>query len=594
MPRLSHRVLSICVVATTAWAAIQATWAESAKEEGVRYTVDIAGLKGDDDLKDKIRGLSQLVKLRDKPPHSIFVLEDRAKEDSGLIRKFLRSEGYYAGRVDIDLKETAKPVKVILTVHRGPAYRLTAYRIEWRRPGAPTVPLARLGLKLGQRARGAAIVKAQSALLLLLADKSYPFAKVVTRRVVVDHAARAMRVTVTVDRGRAVRFGRPVITGAPGVDRGLIRRRLGWKPDAPYRTKPVKDARHALFATGVFSSVRIEPDRAHIGPDGRTPMLVRVAERKRHSVSLTAYYDTSLGPGGEVEWLDRNLFGGAERLSIRLGGTFVQYGGKALFRKPDLFGGPQDLLGEARYQELNAPAYDGREAVTAVAIDRRFGKRLSVKAGPIFDWSSFKIGPAREYFTLFGARASLHYDASDDRLDPTRGYRLNASIAPYVGSGLAFARAIGRVDGYWSPFGKRFTLAGWTRLSAVFGENRGALPPNKRIYAGGGNSIRGFGYQRVGPLDSAHNPIGGKSALEFGLEARLRITKTWGGVVFAEGGNVFADLAPSFNTPFRWGVGAGVRYKSPIGLLRLDLATPINRRHGDSVIQVYISIGQAF
>jgi translocation and assembly module TamA len=595
MPRLAHTVISLCAVATAAWATGHATRAETPKEQRVRYTVAIDGLEDDKKLADQIRDLSQLVEQRDKPPHSIFVLEDRARADRARLRKFLRSEGYYAGRVAFDLEETAKPVKVTLKVHRGPAYRLTEYRLKWQRPGAPSVPLDKLGLKLGQRARAEPVVKAQSALLLLLADKAFPFAKVVNRRVVVDHAARTMRVAVTVDRGRRVRFGRTEIKGAPGVDRGLVRRRLRWARNAPYRTKPLKDARKALFELGVFSSVRITPDPSRIGPDGETPMRVELAERKRHSVSITGYYDTSLGPGGEVEWLNRNLFGGAERLSIRLGGTFVEYGGKLLFRKPDLFEGPQDLIGEARYQELNAPAYDGREAVASVAIARRLSKRLTVKAGPIFDWSSFKVGPKRDYFTLFGAKATLDYDQRDDKLDPTRGYRLSADVATYVGSNLAFARAIGRANGYWSPWGgKRFTLAGWSRISAVFGENRANLPPNKRIYAGGGNSIRGFGYQRVGPLDSSNNPIGGKSAIEFGVEARLRFTKTWGGVLFVEGGNVFRDLSPDFNEPFRWGAGAGVRYKSPIGLLRLDLATPLNRRTGDSVIQIYISIGQAF
>ncbi len=596
MPRPSHKVISICAVAAAAWASGHTSWAEETKEARVRYTVEIDGLKADKKLRDQVRELSQLVDQRDKPPHSIFVLEDRAREDQARIAKFLRSEGYYAGRVSFDLKETAKPVKVILKVTRGPAYRLTAYTIKWQRSGAPAVPLDKLGIKLGQRARAAPVVKAQTALLLLLADKAYPFAKVVNRRVVVDHAARTMRVEVSVDRGRRVRFGKTTIKGAPGVDRGLIRRRLGWKRDAPYRTKPLRDTRQALFGLGVFSSVRITPDRSQIGPNGETPMLVEVAERKRHSIAVTGYFDTSLGPGGEVEWLHRNLFGGAERLSIRIGGTRAAYGGKLLFKKPDIFDGPQDLLGDARYQELNTPAYDGREAVASVAIARRwFSDRLTVKAGPIADWSSFTVGPKREYFTLFGAKAAVDYDKRDNKLDPTRGYWLTASIAPYTGSGLTFARAIGRANGYWSPLGgKRFTLAGWTRLSAVIGENRAALPPNKRIYAGGGNSIRGFGYQRVGPLDSANNPIGGKSALEFGLEARLRITKTWGGVLFVEGGNVFRHLSPDFNDPFRWGAGVGVRYKSPIGLLRLDLATPLNRRSGDSVIHVYISIGQAF
>lgn len=593
MPLLSKRVISICVAASAVWAAGHATGAEPAKDERVRYEVEITGLKDDSDLKDKVEDLSKLVADKSDPPHSIFVLEDRINEDRERIRKFLRSEGYYAGKVDIEIQETAKPVKVTVNIRRGPAYKLSAYTIDWRRAGAPEVPLDKLGLAIGRRAEAEPVVKAQSALLILLADKSYPFATVVNRRVVVDHAARTMRVEVTVDRGRKVRYGEVRIKGAPGVDRGLVRRRLAWNKGADYRNGPLRKTREALFSLGVFSSVKIAPDPNNIGTDGSVPMLVELEERKRRSIAISAYYDTSLGPGGEVEWLHRNLFGGAERLSLRVGGTRSEYGGKLTFVKPDIFQGPQDLIGELRYQELETPAYDGREAVAGVAISRKFGEQLTVKAGPVFDWSSFAIGDRRETFTLFGAIASVDYNTSDNKLDPTEGYQLIGEVAPYVGSGLALARTSARINGYWTP-DERFTLAGWSRVSAVFGENRDDLPPNKRLYIGGGNSVRGFGYQRIGPLNAANNPIGGKSAIELGLEARFRFTKTWGGVVFIEGGNAFRDLTPDFGDPFRWGVGVGVRYKSPVGLLRLDLATPLNPRTGDSFIQLYISIGQAF
>lgn len=590
-----HRVISICVAAAIVWAAGHATGAEPEKDSKIRYRVEITGLDKDGDLKKQIEGVSKLVEEKGDPPHSFFVLEDRIKEDRERIRKFLRSEGYYAGQVTVEIKETAKPVTVTLNVQRGPAYRLTAYKIDWRRPGAPEVPLSKLGLKPDQRARGEAVVDAQSALLLYLADRSYPFARVTNRRVTVDHAARTMRVEVAVDRGREIRYGEVRIKGAPGVDHDLVRRRVAWQQGAAYRTGPLRETREALFALGVFSSVRIKPDSTRIGPDGRTPMLIELDERKRRSIAISAYYDTSLGPGGEVEWLHRNLFGGAERLSLRIGGTRSEYGGKLNFQKPDIFGGPQLLLGEARYNELETPAYDGREAVAGVAISRTFAKRLTVKAGPVVDWSSFEIGSRRRNFTLFGAIASVDYNTADNKLDPLKGYQVIGEVSPYVGSGLTFARAKLRLNGYWTPFAdKRLTLAGWSRVSAVFGENRGDLPPNKLLYVGGGNSVRGFGYQRVGPLNSANNPIGGKSAIELGLEARFRITKTWGGVVFLEGGNVFRDLSPDFDDPFRWGAGVGVRYKSPIGLLRLDLATPLNPRTGDSAIQLYISIGQAF
>lgn len=556
------------------------------------YTVILKGV-ADKSLRRRIREVMTLIEKRKEPPATLIGLEQRAAGDRKTIRALLRSEGYYAGRIAIAIPESGRPVKIVVTVTPGPAYRLTRFRLRWVQGDRPDVKPADLGVVLGKRSRAAVILRAQERLFARLADGGWPLARIRERRVEVHHNSREVRVRLTVDQRRHIRFGRVVVEGAPGVDRGYIRRRVAWKRGARYTTAPVARTRERLASADVFARISIAPDESRVDPDGTTPMIIRVSERKKRTIAITGFFDTSLGPGAEVEWRHRNLFGGVEQLRVKVGGTRREYGARAQFRKPDVFLGDQDLLADIRYLELETPAYDGREAVAGIAVEWRVTPLLTLTAGPVVDWARLEQDGTTRRFLLDGALFAAKYDASNSVLNPTRGYRLHLTLAPYTGSGVTFARVIGRGSAY-IPVSRndRFVVALWSRLGLVAGEPNADLPANKRLFAGGGGSIRGFGFQRVGPLDAANNPTGGRSLFEFGAELRFRITDTWGAVLFVEGGNVSTSLFPDGR--YLYGVGAGIRYNSPAGVIRLDVATPIARRTGDSVIQVYISIGQAF
>src|SRR5262249_34760600 len=121
------------------------------------------------------------------------------------------------------------------------------------------------------------------------------------------------------------------------------------------------------------------------------------------------------------------------------------------------------------------------------------------------------------------------------------------------------------------------------------------LPPSIRFYAGGGGSVRGYAFQKLGPLDKHNDPEGGRSVIEFGSEFRVRITDTIGLAPFIEGGNVYVDSLPEVTKfDFRYGAGWDFLYYPPIGPFRFDIAFPINPRHTDDPYQFYISLGQAF
>ena len=144
----------------------------------------------------------------------------------------------------------------------------------------------------------------------------------------------------------------------------------------------------------------------------------------------------------------------------------------------------------------------------------------------------------------------------------------------------------------YQPIGGRIVFAERIRLGSIDGVSRDSIAPSRRYYAGGGGSIRGFGYQKIGPEDQNGDPLGGKSLTEFSLETRVRVGN-FGVVPFLDGGNLYASSIPKLSK-FRYGTGIGVRYYSSFGPIRVDLGTPINRRPGESRLAVYVSLGQAF
>jgi translocation and assembly module TamA len=203
-----------------------------------------------------------------------------------------------------------------------------------------------------------------------------------------------------------------------------------------------------------------------------------------------------------------------------------------------------------------------------------------------------------EEFYLAGLRGILRHDNTDNPLDPTRGTRFEINVSPYMGltdHDTNFTSVSLSGSQYLSiDDDGDYVLAARARTGTIIGEERGNLPSNKRYYSGGGGSIRGYEYQKVGPLDDDHDPLGGRSVLELGFEFRARVTKSFGVVPFVEGGNVYARSEPE-DISLLWAAGLGFRYYTAVGPLRFDVAVPLDKRENvDDDYQFYISLGQAF
>ncbi|WP_119462887.1 autotransporter assembly complex protein TamA [Rhodospirillaceae bacterium SYSU D60014] len=569
----------------------------------IPYKTVIEGIENDN-LRELLAASSSAVELEDRPPATLTLLEHRGERDTERLRTVLRSEGYYEAEVAVDIDESTKPVRLVYRIDRGPAFRLESVELS-QVEAAAEMPVqlpdaADLGLEINSRARAAEIVAAQENLLRRLQQQGFPYPTITERQVVVDRRTRKVRVSYRVDPGAKARFGPTTITGLRAVEEPFVRALIPWQENKPFDIRRFNELRTALLETGLFSTVRIRGADT-VPADGVLPVAISLTERKSRTVTAGISYQTEEGPRVEASWEHRNLFGRGEGLQIGASVSAITMALEAGFRKPAFLRPDQALLAEGRLARDDTDAYTSENAQTQVLLERTLRPGMVAAAGVGFKYALVEDkgdDGDKDEFGLVYLPARFRWDTSDDLLDPTRGGRLAADVAPYqdvLGSGVNFVRGSAAYTRYVQVFDEpRIVLAGRGAGGSIIGSERDDIPADERFYVGGGGSVRGFSFQEAGELDDDGDPIGGRSFLELSGELRVKATETLGFVAFIDAGRAFSTVYPDFDEELLVGSGLGFRYFTPIGPLRLDVAVPLNPRDADASFQLYVSIGQAF
>ena len=568
---------------------------------GVAYEVRIEG-QMTESLRDLLQRSSDLVTLRREPTPSHAALQRRVDGDLDNFRSALRSEGYYSGTVKGDIDETGESAVVTLTVDPGPRYTLSSYKIEYTgdREGADSLPTdaAGFGAVEGMPARGPDVVAIQDALLDRLENSGRPLAAVEDRRAVVDHAKRTMTVELKVDPGAPTVFGPLAIEGLKDVEEAYIRRLADWPEGQTYDRRKIEEVRRTLSATNLFRSVRLE-EASDLTDGNRLAVTASVEEAKHRTIAAGVNYTTAEGAGGELSWEHRNLFGRQERLRLSAQGSQIRQQATADFRKPNFLRRDQTLVLTATGRAQRTDAFDERTGEVFAGLERKLGKVWTLGAGVETAYSRIDENNVDSTFLIVGIPLTASRNTTDDILDPTEGTKLQLRVAPYYA-------ALERTENFtvveltgsaYYGIGERDWLVPAIRVRAgtIQGPETAQIPANRRFYAGGGGSVRGYEFQTAGPLDADNHPLGGRSVVETGLELRWRITNSFGLVPFVEGGRVFDASTPDFGENLFWAAGLGLRYFTIAGPIRLDVARPLNGRPGiDEGYQIYVSLGQAF
>ncbi len=584
------------------------------------YTIDIAET-GSDDLDDLVTESSLLVSLRESAPVPPFGLIERAKGDIQPIATALNSFGYYQAEVKIEiagkdisdpdlplmLDETPEgtPVDVQVSIDRGELYHVRNIVLEGEFP-----PNLRDAVELEEvsPAIAADIVVVQAQLLTYLQEQGYALATVQEPLATIDDAAHVLDVLFVVQSGARAQIGDIKFEGLESADEEFVRSVLTIKPGDLYRPSTVEVARVALIATGIFSGVSVRADD-HIGPDGRIGLTFDVQERALHAVKLEGNYSTDLGVSLSAGWSHRNLLGRGEQLNLVLAGTGLWgntsdklgYRATAQFIKPMFMGNLQDLeLGVSAIKQ-SLQAYDQRAESISAAIRRRFSPLWTASVGLAATHDQIEQKGLDRTYQLLSMPLTVSYDVAQPRdqlQDPIAGFRASVAITPTQAFGaenLTYVVFQASSSAYFDISGNgRSVVALRGIVGAVWGvSNNLDLPPDQRVYAGGSPTIRGFRYQSIGPLFPDGDPIGGTAIGAVGVEFRQRLFGNFGAAVFADAGEANAEGIP-FTGTIRAGAGGGIRYYTPIGAIRADVALPLNRLPNGDRFEIYIGLGQAF
>jgi len=553
---------------------------------------------------------------------SAVTILQRAQGQRDLVVKALRAQGYYASRVEaraagsniddpaaldaIDALPRGTDVTVDVAVETGPRFMVQSIDVVMPGTPAPTVVRDKFLLAVGQPAAAAKILATDEELLTQLQRQGYALARIVNRDVIVNHDTQTARITWRVDPGPPVTMGTVAFRGLHRMEAAFLERRVPFRPGEPYHPDRIDDLRARMTELGVFGSINIIRGK-ELDAQGQLPVDVEVVERLPRTIGFSVSYATSEGAGLRAYWLHRNLTGEADSLRLSAEATgLVQHKlvdtGFALaaqYRKPDFMRLDQSLNLQTGIIREITDAYRRRSALVSGSIERLVNKGLTVRAGVSFESEIAETDElGRKTYLLFGLPAGATLDRSNDLLDPTRGYRLTLDVIPYfqlsdIAKPFVKLRATGST--YFDVSGSGQTvIALRASVGSMPGARKDAVPPDKRFYAGGGGSVRGFAYQSAGPRDRDRDPVGGQSIVEGSVEVRQRLTETFGAVAFVDAGTAYAGALPGKGDSPRIGAGVGVRYYSDFGPIRADVATPLNRRPGDSWFGIYLSIGQAF
>jgi translocation and assembly module TamA len=581
----------------------------------LRYGIRVEGLETADrltetNLRDQFNGLSAL-REGDERAANEAMLSARLNEDSKLIQRILQAEGWYDAAVQTRIERSpavdGQPVTAVLLVAPGERYRIGSIAIQAEPTTPPDLLAKNLALQVGEPIIAQRIQGAEANVAVVLPQQGYPFATVGQRDVLLDPETHLGDYTLPVSTGPRARFGGFRTTGELAFGAGHVETLARFERGELYDSRDVDDLRQALVATGLFSTVAVEPERTgQVNPDGTetVTMLVTQDAGPPRTLAASAGYGTGQGFRVEGSWTHRNLFPPEGALVASAVAGTQEQGASLIFRRSNA--GRRDRTLQGGIEALRS-RYEAFNALTG-----RLFARLSYDSTPLWrktlTWGigaeilgtveedyNFALGERdKRKFLIGGLSGQLGFDRTDSLLDPTKGFRAQILVQPEGALSDGFRPYLrSQLDGSaYYPVGDSIVVAGRARIGTTLGIERFELAPSRRFYAGGGGSVRGFGFQELGPKDPEGRPLGGLSLTEAAAEVRYRFGD-YGVVGFVDMGQVYEDRVPSFRG-LRTGIGIGGRYYTSFGPLRVDVATPLGRKSGESRFNIYISIGQAF
>lgn len=559
---------------------------------------------------------------------------DRSRFDADLkrIQAFYADRGYPDARVsgfDVKLNDKQDAVDLTVTIAEGQPVKVAAIdyvgfddvippdHYDKMKSSAP--------LKVGAPRDRQLVVSTHELALNELKDHGYPYAKVATNE---DDGSdgKTARLTFTADPGKLAHFGKVDIQGNKSVSDHVIERELTFKPGDLYRRSIVQDSQRRLYGMELFQFVNVEPQNPELQPT-EVPMRVTVAEGNHQRVNFGVGYGTEEKARTDVEYHHLNFLGGARSAGLHARYSSLDRGVRLDFNQPYFFRPHFSLSGEGQDWYTFTPAYSSVTAGGKATLTHKTSEKSSWAVSLTSEHDRSTVDPAvlsnptqrgnlialglnpitgEQAGTLNAFGFDLQRSTADNVLNAHHGYQIafHAEQAGRIVPGTFAYDAVSADGRQYLPLGTdRFVLASRVQMGNIqpASSDPTKVPFGKKYFLGGATSIRGWGRYEVSPLSDGL-PIGGNSMFQFSEEMRAVISGNFGGVLFLDAGNVWADSWGIRLGDLRYAVGPGLRYQTPIGPIRFDVGYQLNPIP-DLVVngttnfrrwRMHFSIGQAF
>lgn len=505
------------------------------------------------------------------------------------IRRALQPFGYYRPQIQSDLT----PADTTLTVR---------YRID---PGQP-IPLADLDLQItgagsedpafralladfplraGAPLNHADYEAAKRALQDLATERGYLEATMPRHQVLIDLQRYEARAAIHLDTGPRFRLG-PVSFEKTDLNPRFLQRFVPFEPGEPYSAARLFELQNALADSDYFRRVDVDPQPEQAGDDLQIPISVQLEEQRRNRYTFGIGYGTDTGARGSAGWLRRRVNRQGHRLGAEAEVSEIENRLTARYIVPLRRPLTDQFFVTASWLDEHTATRENRTALLAASLTRlrrNWQETLSLN----FQYEDFEVGSDTGVTTLLYPEAGWRRVVADDPIYTTRGWGLNFNLRgtpAALGPDESFLQA--RAQGKWiHPVGARNRLIARADLGYTLIDDITGLPASLRFYAGGDQSVRGYKYNGLGPRDAEGEIIGGKYLVAASLEYEQHLRDRWSAAVFFDTGNALDDLSGALEQ----GAGVGIRWRSPIGLIRVDVASALTE--SGNPLRLHIVIG---
>lgn len=579
------------------------------------YTVGNINFKGNATLSEKILKnqmntssvtfFQKIAFWKEKPEFSPTMIEN----DVERLHRFYQRQGFLNNQINytLDRNDRKEKVTIQMEIEEGSAVKIGSVRFIPPEDSAAASVLSEIREEVpvdtGDRFVDKKILDFEAQIRELYYDQGYPFAEVEHELNVYDDQQK-VAVSFHINPGTSAYFGGINIKGDSLVSEKFIRKRLKFSEGQKYSGSKLDATQARLFGTDLFRYVVVRGQKDSMN-NNRIPVTIEVGEKPPWSLEAGVGYGNEDRFRASVNLTKLQFFGGARKLIVEgKHSHFLPVSLESKFIQPKMIGDKLDLIVNPFFIRENEKSYTVDRLGGGVTFQRKLSSSASgylmysLERDFLKDYTKTdpSVNKEKEDFIRNKSGFTLGFseNTTNKMFDPASGWKLNGHIT-YMGVGFRSEFHYTKTDISfirYIPIDDDWTLAGRIRAGFINPRGEESTPIEDRFLLGGASSLRGWGRHEVSPVNSEGRPVGGNSMLESNLELRFPIYDIFSGVAFIETGNVWRKAFTYTPSKLKYDTGFGLRVKTPVGPVRLDIAAPVFEKTFSP--QFFISVGHAF